>query len=523
MKNLKGFLKKAYLLLFALIGPLLLILSLYQLKSPSLWMITIVVALLGVAADLVPTLHLRELAISVGNVMVIFSIIASSDQSAVVVISLSMLTFGLIGAISPFMVAVNIGQAVLSVEITGYIWFLFEHQVPPTVAAIICVAGYFFSNTLIAGTLISIRQHVSLPETLKAIYGNIPFSLAYLATTVIGAVAGLLYRDWGISSVVISIPMYLFLRQMLQQRIDDANIIQEYAQEVKRRYNASITSLAHAIDARDSYTFGHSLRVAALSKRLAAKMDRGLNVEEIFFGGLLHDIGKIAIPDSILLKPGMLEASELVTMMSHPVLGEQILRDSGVSGNILAIVRWHHEWVAGGGYPDDKSGDDIPFVARLVSVPDAFDAMVSNRPYRRGCTVENALERLVASAGRQFDRHIVNAMIQVVEQMTEEEMVAIGYDNEPIQEVPRPIVDLPGSDLTLAERLDASRRIIEWETTAMERYALEAPKGGNVLFWRSRYGHLPSMFPGGTDGKAPSVNVDTDFSFPSVAAGLDRD
>ena len=144
MKNLKGFLKKGYLLLFALIGPLLLILSLYQLKSPSLWMITIVVALLGVAADLVPTLHLRELAISVGNVMVIFSIIASSDQSAVVVISLSMLTFGLIGAISPFMMAVNIGQAVLSVEITGYMWFLFEHQVPPTVAAIICVAGYFF-------------------------------------------------------------------------------------------------------------------------------------------------------------------------------------------------------------------------------------------------------------------------------------------------------------------------------------------------------------------------------------------
>ncbi len=519
---MKEELHRIYLTFFAVVGPSILLYSLYSLTDPRLWYITIVASLLAVAGDLVPTLHLREMAISVGNLLVVFSIVSISTKSAVVVISLSVLTFALIGAISPFMMAVNIGQAALSAELAGYVWHFLIGSLPPTLSVILCVLVYFTTNTFLVATVISIRQGVALGNTIKVIYGNVPLSLAYISTSVIGGVAGLLYNIWGASSVVISLLMYLFLRQMLQQRINDANIIQDYAQEVKRRYNASITSLAHAIDARDSYTFGHSLRVAALSKRLTLKMEAGLNPEEVYFGGLLHDIGKIAIPDSILLKPGMLEASELVTMMSHPILGEQILRDSGVSGNILSVVRWHHEWVAGGGYPDNKSGEDIPFVARLVSVADAFDAMVSNRPYRRGCSVEDALERLKAFAGRQFDRRVVDAIVQVIESMTEEEMLAIGYTNEPVLEV-LPIVDLPGSELTLAERLDASRKIIEWETAAIERYALEAPKGGSALFWQSRYGHLPSMFPRRSDGRRSAAGVDADVALPSIAAGWEQD
>ncbi len=183
---------------------------------------------------------------------------------------------------------------------------------------------------------------------------------------------------------------------------------------------STIQALAAAIDAKDPYTKGHSHRVADYASALAEYV--GLppeTVDLIHVTGTLHDVGKIGVPDAILQKPRELNDDERAVIETHPVLGEVIIRKAPQLHRTLPGVRSHHERWDGMGYPDGLTGEEIPLMARVLAVADAFDAITSDRPYRKGLSVEVALHRIAEGAGTQFDPEMARAFVRMMrEQMT---------------------------------------------------------------------------------------------------------
>ena len=175
-------------------------------------------------------------------------------------------------------------------------------------------------------------------------------------------------------------------------------------------------SLVRSIHLRDQYTERHSMNVTRLSVRTARTMHLSPGeIECLEISSILHDIGKIAIPDNILLKPGGLTDDEYNTIKTHPVIGENILKSIKLFETERKIVRHHHERWDGRGYPDGLSSDKIPFLSRILSVADSYDAMTSDRPYRKGLSVEKAISELRRNVDTQFDKKIVDAFIMTIQ------------------------------------------------------------------------------------------------------------
>lgn len=186
-------------------------------------------------------------------------------------------------------------------------------------------------------------------------------------------------------------------------------------QNLQRAYIDTLSALTSAIDAKDSYTRGHSERVTELSIRLASSLGVAKEeVEKIKLGGLLHDIGKIGIPEGILNKPGRLTDEEFDIIKSHPEMGVKIMGRVEFLEAIVPIILSHHERYDGRGYPQNLKGEAIPLLARIVSVVDTYDAMTTDRPYRKALTVEEALQEIDKCAGTQFDPDIARHFIQMI-------------------------------------------------------------------------------------------------------------
>lgn len=182
----------------------------------------------------------------------------------------------------------------------------------------------------------------------------------------------------------------------------------------------TLSSLANVIDAKDHYTKGHSFRVAAYSKGIAEKLGLSPNdCEQIYFAGLIHDVGKIGINERILTKPGKLDEDEFAIVRSHSVLGGDILKGIKEFPVFEHVARSHHERYDGKGYPDKLKNEEIPFAARIVSVADVFDAMTSDRSYRKALSDEVAIHELVDCKGTQFDPNVVNAFIRLYNSYTD--------------------------------------------------------------------------------------------------------
>ena len=182
------------------------------------------------------------------------------------------------------------------------------------------------------------------------------------------------------------------------------------AQDLRRSYRATVRALSNAVEARDAYTGKHAERVTAYGMELARAV--GLPVEDspqVEFGFLLHDIGKVAVPDAILFKTSKLTAEEFALIARHPIVGSEILRDVDFIGEGKLVVRHHHERWDGGGYPDGLAGDDIPLVARVFAVADTLDALTTDRPYRPAADWQQARAEIHSVAGSQFDPAVVAA------------------------------------------------------------------------------------------------------------------
>lgn len=180
-----------------------------------------------------------------------------------------------------------------------------------------------------------------------------------------------------------------------------------------------VTSLAGAIDAKDEYTKGHSSSVSRYAEALARQINLPeKDVERIKLGALLHDIGKIGIPESVLRKPSKLNDEEWEIMKQHPTIGaEKVLLPNESLHDLIPIVKYHHEHWDGSGYPEKLKGEDIPLAARIVAVADAYHALISDRPYRKGMSNEKACEILRIGAGIQWDKDLVREFINISESL----------------------------------------------------------------------------------------------------------
>jgi putative two-component system response regulator len=179
----------------------------------------------------------------------------------------------------------------------------------------------------------------------------------------------------------------------------------------------TIFALARAVEAKDSALESHTERVGMNARRIGEALGLGEDtLDDLLWGGVIHDIGKIGTPDSILLKAGPLTVEEFEIMKQHVFIGEEIARPLRSAHDLLPIIRNHHERIDGTGYPDGLAGEDIPLGARIVAICDAFDAMISDRPYRKGLTYADALATLTAGAGTQWDANLVGIFHTLVTQ-----------------------------------------------------------------------------------------------------------
>jgi hypothetical protein len=198
--------------------------------------------------------------------------------------------------------------------------------------------------------------------------------------------------------------------------------IQKYQERHERDnkiINEAIETFAGFIDAKDSYTNGHSKRVAEYTRLIAKEFGyEGDALDQIYYIALLHDSGKIGVPDAVLNKPGKLTDEEFEIIKSHTVIGGEVLKNFKSLEGVALGALYHHERYDGKGYPEGRAGEDIPFVARMIGVADSFDAMNSNRVYRKMLTKERIISEIETNKGRQFDPEVADVMLRLLKNGT---------------------------------------------------------------------------------------------------------
>ncbi len=272
-------------------------------------------------------------------------------------------------------------------------------------AAVMIGATVMFTvNILVVSVLLALRTGMSVRNLIYA--DTRTFASSHLALAPLGWLMGRLYSTEGQggwwATLVFALPLYT-TRRVYSQLV-----------EMRDMFTQTIEVLAEAVDKRDPYTSRHSKRVMTIARDIGRQMGLGeSDIEALEWGGLLHDVGKIGVPDAVLLKQERLNKEERMAMNSHPVLGAEIIAPVTRLSRELPIIRNHHEWYNGSGYPDRLIGDEIPLLARILHVADAFEAMTAQRPYRMiPLTSEQALGELRKFAGIQFDPRVVDAFVR---------------------------------------------------------------------------------------------------------------
>lgn len=204
----------------------------------------------------------------------------------------------------------------------------------------------------------------------------------------------------------------------LQRSLSDE--VEKKSRENRGLFLHVVKSLADAIDAKDAYTNGHSGRVAEYSREISKRAGYSIRQQnDIYMMGLLHDVGKIGIPDAVINKPARLTEDEFEVIKTHPVMGARILQNIKEMPKLVTGARWHHERYGGGGYPDGLSGDDIPEEARIIAVADAYDAMTSRRSYREIMTQDHVRAEIEKGIGTQFDPRFAEIMLNIIDEDTD--------------------------------------------------------------------------------------------------------
>ena len=303
-------------------------------------------------------------------------------------------------------------------------------------------ASLFFDSLLAAEvTILCIAHNLYFPLSGVNVFFDIPLSSLYLFMLVFLPMVRFRDSVYVISLSVASImipciapgrenynplPEFLMLlciitaytayRMLNIRYLREEQRLEEHKEQYLRMTNESLETVAATIDAKNLYLKGHSKRVAEYSREVAGRM--GMSEDDcqaVYFAGLLHDIGKIGIPNSILDKQQKLTDEEYDVIKRHCLLGSEILKSMSAVPELAQVARWHHERYDGSGYPDGLKGEEIPIFARIISVCDTYDAMSSERSYRKPLLREEIIGQLVKYRGIQFDPKVVDAMLTTLQ------------------------------------------------------------------------------------------------------------
>jgi energy-coupling factor transport system substrate-specific component len=238
-----------------------------------------------------------------------------------------------------------------------------------------------------------------------------------------------------------------------------AEKVEDPAGEIRETFLGAMSALAFALEAKDSYTAGHSRRVAdiavAIGKKLSLKEDE---LEDLRWGSLLHDMAKIAVDERIINKNGELSPKDYEHVMTHPIVGACIVGSVVTRKRITEVIQYHHAHYNGHGFRQKLIGQDIPLLAKIVAVADAYDAMTSNRPYRPALSREEALARIRSEIHRQFDPLVAHTFLKMsgADIMTERKKILISDDEESIRLLVRSVL---GNDYTVIEAIDGQEAV----------------------------------------------------------------
>lgn len=311
----------------------------------------------------------------------------------------------------------NTSQVIITVSSAAYVFQVLGGDPSNLSGSLLPALGasltYLVVNSFCISTLFVFLQNKPLLQTWSSMLQS--GVETYLVIQAVGLIAAFVVVGGGWAWAA-----FLSLLLALLQRV-----LSHYYGALKRDAESSrlrevqdsmLSALVAALDARDPYTRGHSARVSHVAGMLAQELGLDLRRRaDLKYASLLHDVGKIGIPDATLRKDGPLSPAERALMMEHPVRGIQILQRVNVAPGVIPAIKHHHEWYNGGGYPEGIKGDLIPLEARIIAVADAFDAMTSDRPYRKGMPWAEAINRLNQGRSIQFDPTVVEALVRIVD------------------------------------------------------------------------------------------------------------
>jgi putative nucleotidyltransferase with HDIG domain len=280
------------------------------------------------------------------------------------------------------------------------------------VPAIVCIIVYIAANATIVSTLMSILNNQTF---FKVWYDNIIWVIRnYLALAPISILMAAAYKAYGIMGVALFLGPLLLARYSFKLFIDMKNI-----------YIETVRALSHAVEAKDKYTQGHSMRVSEYSVEIAKKLSLSQKrIDNIKIAAILHDIGKIGVEENILNKHGSLTQDEFDKIKQHPSTGVKIIQEIDFLKDVAEIILAHHEKVDGSGYPNGKRGNEICLESCILSVADVYDALTSDRPYRAAMSQEQALEIIRNGRDTQFNPLVVDAFVKVINEHKELNSIA---------------------------------------------------------------------------------------------------
>lgn len=375
------------------------------LSLSNIWLVLIFFLAISVFAEFIPVDLPMAGSITIGFPIDFVIILVYGPALAMLITAISaIISEALEKKTSWYKVIFNASQYALSVGVAGLTYQFvggvvgFQNFFKFALPAALCALSYCVVNSILVAMVISLSQETKLTTVWRVnIKEMIP---SYLAEAPMGFIMAIVYVEVGIIGILL-----FFLPLLLARRSF------ELYTKMRKVYLDTIRALAAAIDAKDPYTKGHSERVAETSVALAQELNlSGRDIESIEYTALLHDIGKIGIADNILGKNSSLTDKEFDKIKEHTVMGAKIIEPVDFLKNSYKAIYHHHEKYNGKGYPDGIRSEKIPMLARIIAVADAYDAMSSDRPYRKKLSHNKILRELEEQSGKQFDPEVVKAL-----------------------------------------------------------------------------------------------------------------
>ncbi|MGA2269755.1 MAG: HD domain-containing phosphohydrolase [Bryobacteraceae bacterium] len=349
---------------------------------------------------------------SVSYVFVLSSMIDFSYPETVVVACLSMVVQSVWRTRTPpklIHALFNVGSLTVTVSVSNALYHITAGWGQILLSGAIAATGYFFAGSLSIAAVVALTESKNMRKVWQECYmWTFPY---YLVGAAIAALISVCNHRLGWETTVLALPVVYVIFRSYRLYLGKLEAEKLHAEQIAALHLRTIEALALAIEAKDDSTHDHLQRVQIYAVELAKKMELDeTQIQALRAGSILHDIGKLAVPEHIISKPGKLTAEEFEKMKIHPIVGAEILERVQFPYDVVPVVRAHHEKWNGSGYPDGLKGEEIPLGARILATVDCLDALASDRQYRRALPLEEAMTFIVSEAGISYDPSVVKIL-----------------------------------------------------------------------------------------------------------------